>query len=793
MGRVTGSFSRPIQGVSQQPAKVRLDGQCELSENFKPDVVQGLVSRPSTRLSAFVKDVFSQHADYKVHYYNRGDEESYFILISDIPDVKIFSPDGRSHKVVSESASTSYINTVDPSKELELVTIGDYTFITNTKRVVSKGGIKTPKLEHQAVVYVQFMDYAQTQSITIDGVEVAKNTSPDGSSSDHKANVATDRVASALYKGLVASLGDANWDLKLEVDCIYIKKKDNTDFNLSVSDSAGGDNLKGVKGFVSKITDLPPNAPEGMRVEVRPAGTTADSDSRYWLKASKADNSNNVIWEECLAPDHYVGVDASTMPQVLVRESIGLDGIATFSLKSADWQARDVGNDNNNPLPSFIGAPISNIGIFQNRLYVTSGESVTMTRTSNFFNFFRTTTQTVIDTDPIDVYADTKSVHALRASSALDGDIIFFSDSAQFRMSGRQPITAANAYLTQETQFQANVDAHPVASGDNLFFAFDYGAYVGIREFYTDNVTDTKRARPITEHVSRYVKGRVKNMASSTTVNSLVVQAHEDKNILYVYDWLWSGADKVQSAWGKWVFMKDAEVVSFVFDEQFLYILFRRGSDLSIERIDTGDPDDIGVDFPIRLDCLVKSTATLRDGKWRIKDSLPFLGTDKLIGVRAEGCYVEEVGLDFVVERDSAGLFTTDTLSDESTVSVYIGAPYLCKYIPSEPVIKDQYNKPYDIDKLMLGSIYMNYEMAGSFDVAVEGVYGLSKYSYNNRVLGREGNIVGLSGEVGGAYRIPIRQWSDSVRVLISTNSHRPLQVRDFEYEGNWSPRGTRR
>lgn len=799
MGRVTGSFSRPIQGVSQQPAKVRLDGQCEVSENFKPDAVQGLITRPASELTAFFKDETFSAFD-KIHDYDRGDNEEYFIRIKPTGRVEVTSPDGRLH-IVNESSDvpSRYIKSPNPQKDVDLVTIGDFTFISNNKIIVKESQDSSPARLNRSVVYVSFMDFSQTQVVTVDGVEVATYTSPDGSNVSQKEDVGTEFVSKKLFDQMVSNLG-SGWTIELHGSCIYLWRNDFADFNLLTTDDANGDNLKGVSEFVTKLSDLPPRAPNGFMTEIRPAGSTPDSNNRYWLTAAANDSSDDVIWNESLEPDLKLGTDNSTMPVVLIRESIDSSGVATFSLKRGDWQNRDVGNDENNPLPSFVGSRIQNIGIFQNRLYVTSGESVVMSRTSNFFNFFRETTQTVLDTDPIDVYADAQKVNILKSSSALDGDLIFFSDNGQFRLDGSAPVSPSSAVLTQETQFQSNTDAPPVASGENLFFAFDYGEFVGIREFYTDNVTDTKRARPITEHISRYIEGRVRKMASSTTINTLIVQSDKLDNVLFVYDWLWQGTEKVQSAWGKWVLPEGESIKHFSFNNESLYLIIERDSGITYERIDLGDPDEEGLVFPLRLDSRAMVTATYSANLeyWVMSNAVPFVKDEsELLGVRAEGCYPSEVGLDFSVEKLGDKLITYDELSnpiDGATVNVYIGRPFNCEYVPNQPVIRDQFEKPIGIDKLMLGVIWANYERTGFVTVDVEDEFGGTvHYEFNGRQVGGLTNLVGFAPEQDGEFRIPIRQKADRVKLRFKTNSHRPLQIRDFEYEGYWSPRGQRR
>ena len=75
---------------------------------------------------------------------------------------------------------------------------------------------------------------------------------------------------------------------------------------------------------------------------------------------------------------------------------------------------------------------------------------------------------------------------------------MFFSSTSQFILNADGVLTD-NAGLAQATSFKSNLAVNPVASGDGIYFTFDYGRFTGIREFFTDSISDTKKARPITE------------------------------------------------------------------------------------------------------------------------------------------------------------------------------------------------------------------------------------------------------------------------------------------------------
>jgi hypothetical protein len=778
-----------------------------LSENFRPDVVRGLINRQGTYKTGEFSGA-TQNPLSKWHHYVR-DEEEYFIEISPTGSLKAWSPNGTQHTVNLENNPENYLATPNPASDIVTCTIGDYTFLINKKVYVGESTEKSPQLANKAIVYVQFKDYSQTTIISIDSTVVSSHTSKDGGAASQSGSVVPKTVAAKLYDGLLGGSGDTStegiwsgtnisgdFNLALDDNCVYISRKDGGSFSIQVDDSVDGSNAVAIFKEIEQTTLLPNRAPIDFKVKVNPPGGNTTENASFWLQATTTSNEsgNTLTWNEVIAPNIKLGMDLSTMPYVLVRESIS-GGVATFTLRQGEWQNRDVGDDRTNPLPSFVGDQIKSIGIMQNRLYFTAGEAVIMTRSGNFFNFFRETAQASLDTDPIDIYADSEQINYLEASAGFDGDFVFFSETAQFLLPGDKQLTSANAVLRKTTEFETITSVKPAVSGDSIFFAFNYGRFIGIREYFTDSLTDTKRARPITDHVNEYIEGQPTIMVTSSNINLLLIKAEAD-NVLYTYDWLWQGTDKAQSAWGKLVFSDDVKIYHLSFTtDKLRIILSRNGGYVQCETIDVGDANSEGLPFPVRADSMSVATFTWDEtGEvWRTPDILPDEGVDNIKIVRSTDCYEYELGALVNFERDGDELISYDDLSDQSTCTVIIGIKYTCKYIPTNPVAKDQNNQALNLDKMIVGAFYVNYNTSGEITSQVIDNYGnVREVEHSNRTLGGPENIVGFAPLVEGQHRIPIRKRSDQYTLQLITDSHVPLQVSDFSFNGNLNRRGRR-
>lgn len=802
MAYVTTSYGRPIQGVSQQPDRIRLEGQCTLQENFIPDLVKGLTRRPSTYLvNELEQGILSYNA--KFHSYDRGGE-AYLIILKPnewAPDV--YNLQGVKQRV--EGYSSTYLPHGNPYRVMDMKTVGDTTFITNSTIPVRMSSERSPVEVNRGLVYVAYATYGKEYSIIVNGTNVATYTTPDGAEAPQIAAVKTNYVTRRLYLQIVGGTIEAvpgapaatfvasTWlNASLEKNVITIWMKDGSDFTLETVDSQNGKDLVAVKGSLRSVATLPPNAPEGFIIRITGAGKSEKDD--YWLKAVKNTDSD-VRWVETVQPNTPISFDATTMPHVLVRESIGSDGIANFSLKVGDWAKREVGGKQSNPLPSFIDEEvpitIQSTGVFQNRLFFLSGEAWIASRSGLFFNFWRETSQTSIDTDPLDAYADTDRVNNLYNYQILNGDLAIFADQAQFIIKGDKPVTKDNITLQQVTAYPTNILVEPQAAGENVFFAYDASGFVGIRELYTDSYSDTKKAFPITDYVSKYLNGSCIQLLASPRFNTLMVRTDFDRSRVYVYDWLWQGEQKVQSAWHTWIM--DGSVQYLFYYEDFMYIVYQKEDKLFLDYLYmVNDPMSDELDYSICLDHKRSVNCVYNPDYDNYSFVLPYNRTDAVATISTGGD-VYSMGSSFEYRQDGVTCITEDNIADKHDLKVVVGIPYKSNYIPTQPTVKDARDRVIGLSKIVMSNLYVHYEDTGFIRMVVSPRDALSRsYDFYGRWMGSNYNLVGSPILTNGTYRTPIRQRAEDLVVSIQSDSHYPLTIRDLEMDGTFHQRGQR-
>lgn len=361
------------------------------------------------------------------------------------------------------------------------------------------------------------------------------------------------------------------------------------DFNIEATDDDGGTNLRVFKDTAKSFTDLPNHCIEGYTIQV--AGDNNKKEDNFYVAYQGSGGTGT--WKETVAPNLKNKFVANTLPHTL-KQKVNASGNLYFCFTQGSdyndksWFNRPAGDDTTNPFPSFTNNTISDIFFHRSRLGIISGENVIFSETNNFFNFFRTTVRTLLDTDPIDVAVSQNEVSELKAALPIQDSLLLFSEINQFTLSATQLLTPAEVTIDQSTKFECDLTASPVGAGNSVFFAQKGGNYSNVREYFTDGNTEIKDAALVTSHCPEYLKGRITNMVASTNENMLVCQTDDDKKCIYIYKYFDQNNERLQSSWSKWKF--DQDVASMSFNNSKVYIVFTNGSfeELSL-RTDAAD------------------------------------------------------------------------------------------------------------------------------------------------------------------------------------------------------------
>lgn len=763
MALVSTPVPNLIGGVSQQPASMRYPGQAEEQDNAMSTVVEGLSKRPPTEHIAKVSTDTS--GDLLIHTINRDTTERYVVALGDqsvLGDnaLRVYGIDGTAKTIrdnggnPADSGDFAYLDCTNPTEDLKVLTVNDYTFIVNKTKTVELAADTTPDPGHQALVTIVLGNYATRYTVNVkygpDNIEVTKETST-GDGGD----IQTTQIASDIYTALTAGfatgctisrsgsstyLADSanGWDLSISGSTISIKRTTTTeDFIVNLEDSVGNGNATLVKDTAQTFTDLPLVAPNGFTTKI--AGDPESGADDYYVKfvTTNGQSFEEGTWEETVAPGITYKLDPATMPHLLLRQADGdfrftpADG-HTYTLGSDDytvpeWGEREAGDADTNPDPSFVGKTINDVFFFKNRLGLLSGENILMSEAAAFFSFFRTTVTQLLDSAVIDVTAAHTKVAVLRHAVPFVEVLVLFSDQTQFVLRSEGMLSPRTVSITPSSEFENSRNAEPVATGDAIFFATDRGAYAGVREYR--DVSSQRlsfEALEVSAPVPTYITGEVTKMAASTKEDVLVVLATGSTQTLWVYKYFNNGGQRVQSSWFTFTLGPDAEIKNADFIDSTLYMLIQRAEGVFLEKL-SFEPGQADTDstFKICLDRRIKET----DCDSRTYDSATDQTTLNLPYNLAAGRTMQ------VVSRQTSlsGTEAVD-LNGETVTAVYYATPPASPWFTTGPsveirvyggVLTDAPSSIYVGDEITLD--IASWPGGGNFNASVSEPYTVSE------------------------------------------------------------------
>lgn len=792
--KVDGSLKSLIQGVSQQPPRTRLAGQCTLQENMSSNPVDGLTRRPPLE---WIDDLFDDSDDVQFYHLKQG-AGNYIVCVT-TGDLRVFSLDGTEKTVTEVNDGFDYLD----GGKLAFTTLEDTTYLANTT-VKCEMETELPSfIDYGPIVYIRGGNYGTTYTVTVNW----KDAGPGGTARTISASyttgatdittIRTSKIAQELKTALDAVTTNSfntTFDVFRVEDVLYIQWKPGTrtdHFTAVASDTAGNNNCIACNNDVKLVSQLPRFAPHGYFVRVSGDGSANQDD--YYLEFSVTADDQGVtpalgggfgkagIWIETVKNKIPYLINRDTMPHVLAYD----EDTDEFTFGPGEYADRVVGDQDSNPDPSFIGRTVNDLGYFQGRLVMLAGPAVIMSRTNKPLDFWSETAVRTTDTDPIDVQSTAQGVTMMLRVIPNNRDLVIFADNAQFVILGRNTITPDNSSLVLTTSFEANLDASPVPAGRNIFFAINYGNYTGIREFYTADSVDINDSRPITQHVLKYIEGGVKFMASTSNFDTLLVQA-EDRKKLYVYEYIWVDDRKAQSSWSTWILPDD--VYYFFFVESVVYIVSRTDDSYILEKLDLNAQFDTEMEYQVKLDRKVYITGV----NTTVVNPVPHIDNiDDLVFVQGEGCPYP--GMRAMVQEYDSGTNTVTFTTDLGGGTLIAGLRYRSAYRPTMPIVKDQDGVKVGTGRLVVSKFFVNCRETGAMDARVISKYrDDAVFRFTGRTVGNPNSVVGVPAIVSEAYTIPYRDNIENGEIEIYTDSHTPLTVMDIEWIGQYTKRGQR-
>ena len=737
-------------------------------------------------------------------------------------------------------SSNSYLKITDTTKPTDIfkaLTVNDNTFILNTSKNVAKAdnGASTPVTlksgvfsaagavhNNQAIVFVKQGHYQTDYTIDIDFNDVngiartSKATYISGKPENTgiSLNARAGRIASVLKSKLVTAVqqhdpspsnapfnngfsitdvsttANATAGQVVEIEgsqtfgddevaganygypAFVISRTDGREFKIKVSDSKSGTGLGVVYKEVDSISDLPKSAPNNFKVKVR--GSVEDNEDDYYVKFETNDGDADFSdggWVEDVGFGEENTLKAESLPYKLVNTLPN-----TFSFGACTWTTLQAGDSDTNPFPTFTTKTISNIFFYKNRLGFLSEGSVILSEAGEYFNFFRTTVRTLLDSAPIDVNVASTKVTKLKSAVGFQENLILFGERGQFVLKGGDLLTPKTVSITPVTNYETDTSTPPLELGSYIYFPFTRGSFSGVREFSVNATSDTFDSVEITAHVPQYIPSDILDMAGSTTENCICVVSESDNKSMYVYKYYWEGGQKILASWSKFTF--PFSVIGFDFVESDLYIVATKNGKTELLVLPFEEKlIDSGASFNTYLD--LRQSATVSGTSIALSFTPE---SDDVIQVYTRESGSTKAGA--LIPSTVSGSTVTVNVSHDTT-PVWVGIKYSMSYTFSEQMFKQRANQrrsPSGYQRHFLKGGTLFFDDTASFKVEVTPK---ARDTYTNTFTS---NIVG-STTVGtlpiesGSFSFPIMSSAKDTVIKIVNDSALPGNFQSAEFE----------
>ena len=695
----------------------------------------------------------------------------------------------------SNIPADAYLKDAAP-EDIEILTINDYTFVLNKNKTAAMKSTTSAATPNEAFVVIKTVAYNADYKVTINSTTKTHNT-PDtttGNTLD----------AGSIAAALTTEINNISGITATQVGPgIYISGT--SAFTITTAGSSQEEGIFAFQDQINVASRLPNQCEDGYRVRVTNSDDVTADDIYVEFHATGGASRGPGVWEETIAPGLKFEIDETTMPHQLVRQANGV-----FKYEPVTWDDRLVGDNDTNPIPSFIGKKINNMFFYRNRLGLLSNEAVIMSRAGDYFNFFANSSQVVAADDPIDMQATSVRPVTLNYTLATSVGLLVFGPNEQFILSTDADVMSpTTAKINTISTFECDASIDAVSLGTAQAFISKSNLYSKLFLMLNVQREATATIDEATTNVPEYVPSDIDTMTSSPAM-SIVSLGKAGSDTVYQHRFFIQGDRRVQT-WYKWKLTGDLRLQFF--DKTTFYAVTSSGSNVYLTSYDltqasesgyltlpTGEKTDVCLDMFHVNPYRTYSTSTKKTTV-----NLPFDHiSGKKLAVVAIGTYIGDT-ISATSEAEGSVFYFED--ADISNDTVLLNGDYRGR-------------------DLVIGYVYdMEVELPTLYPTQIEGTRSISDVT-SDLILHRIKVSTGLSGPItykvditgkdewqneinvtlpntyvlnnvnlsaSALHDVPIYQRNENLKITIIGDTPFPVSLLNFVWEGNYNRRFYRR
>jgi hypothetical protein len=790
---VSQRISSLLGGVSQQSDSKKFPNQFRDLQNSFSDPTFGLIKRPGCQFVFELKTsnqvLYSQASLAGAKWFSilRDETEKYLCCIK---SGSIYVWDlltGTPKTVTYTGSGSSYLTGTTSPRDYSVLSINDYTFITNRKKTVSAQTAPSSWVRNRAFISVKAIVYNSSYNITINSTAVSYST---GASGSLKIADVTNGIVTAI-NGIGGGLTAYNVGAGVFVT-------GTSAFSIVVAGGQAGDALEVFQQSVPNVSKLPSQCVNGYTVLV--SNTSGEEDDYYVTFVSDSGGAGPGIWQETRGPLSSPGVDTSTMPHQLVR-----NGDGTFTFGPATWEDRLVGDDKSNPQPSFVGVPIRQLFFYRNRLGVLTSSSIAMSQSGDYLNFYGQSALSTVDSDPIDLnISSVRPTSMLAVQPSTQGLLIFGSTEQFILTTSTDSLTPSTASITSISRYQVDSNNDLADLGVTTAFIAKGSAYTRVFELETLGSNFSPFVQDLTKQVPEWIPANIDQISASGQ-NSMMALASSSTRTVHLFSYMSDGQKRLLEGWSRWVL--SGKVNYQVFDGDVYWCLTAQEKGYVLQKINlvqspnTGSiTTSSGLALEPRLDMWTTNTTKQLINGDDTKIYLPY-SHDSSFAVNIlvtnstlAGQNSPNIGTIFQFaspQLDAGGYYVVVESRDLTNDTLVVGYNYTFSvelptfyYRTGDNLAVTQYSS-----YLAVSRIKFDFGLSGDVGFTVKAV---GRSDWSTSAASKKVNYYKLNDApftINTTYTLPVHQRSENFTVLITSDSPFPVALNSYTWEGHYSNR----
>lgn len=608
------------------------------------------------------------------------------------------------------------------------------------------------------------------------------------------------RQPNAIAQGLQASLWAAGAPHS-EVDVIGSTVYLNHATSVSGTDSGDDSLLRVVHNELESPDKVSANHYYGKVVKIRAKGQL----DAYYLKAVASGNTPGygagpVTWEECpantITPTTVFAIGLiQNNTLFLAATQARLEAIASLPANSVPryqpTKAGDLSAPGNKPY--FLDHPISHLTVFQDRLAIISNGVVFLSRSGDYFNWFRDSMLTSKQDDPCEGYALGSEDDIITKSVLYSKDLFLFGLRKQYAISGRTPVTPQSLAISTAASERSASYAQPAVIGNLLFYGRSEVArdQVGpspyasaVSQFQLGVFQDVPETSRASMQLDKYIRGRITEFAVLPSPTTLFARTDGLDNGLYVYSFIDAPATQQRQfdSWSRWEWDYDlvGHIIGMVGYQSslFVYTLKHDGSTLWLG----------AEEFVIDSD--------LSDTPYM--DSQKPVARYEITGgfLKNRATNVGKAGMSVALDSTTNYGFLGDSMDrfDQfkaaylpQWASAWVGVNYVSQLDITPPYVRDSNDRAIVNGNLTITQYTLSLIDTGGVDAWMTSE-GMSKRvsKFNGRILGRINDLVGRQPITSTYLSVPCGKANIRHRMQLVSRKWLPFGLSAIEWAGQF-------